>query len=67
MKIKQSEITVSTSKLPGMLIEKCIYSAGTVEPLPRHFHQEYQLGLSFNCQGEYFYRGAYHPVPIGAN
>ena len=65
MKTPQAKITVSTSQLPGILIEKYIYSAGAVEPLPKHSHQEYQLGMSFDCQGEYYYRGAYHLVPIG--
>ncbi|MEL7077920.1 MAG: AraC family transcriptional regulator [Cyanobacteria bacterium J06648_1] len=65
MKNKRAEIKVATSQLPGILIEKYQYSAGSLEPLPKHAHQEYQLGMSFNCQGEYFYRGAYHPVPIG--
>lgn len=65
MKIKQSEMIVHTSQLPGILIEKYSYSAGAVEPLPKHSHQEYQLGMSSNTQGEYYYRGAYHPVPIG--
>lgn len=65
MKTKQAKITVSASQLPGILIEKYTYSAGAIEPLPKHSHQEYQLGISFNCQGEYFYRGAYHPIPIG--
>ena len=60
-----AKITVSTSQLPGILIEKYTYSAGAVEPLSKHSHQEYQLGMSFDCQGEYYYRGAYHPVPIG--
>ena len=65
MKTKQSNIVVQTSQLPGILIEKYFYSAGAVEPLPKHSHQEYQLGMSFNCQGEYYYRGAYHLVPKG--
>ena len=65
MKTSQAKITVKTSQLPGILIEKYLYSAGAVEPLPKHSHQEYQLGMSFDCQGEYYYRGAYHPVPIG--
>ena len=65
MKTKQSNIVVRTSQLPGVLIEKYFYSAGAVEPLPKHSHWEYQLGMSFDCQGEYYYRGAYHPVPIG--
>ena len=79
--IPRSQITVKVSQLPGILLEKYIYTAGTVEPLPKHSHQEYQLGMSFNCQGEqypalngrglrslrkYYYRGAYHPIPIGS-
>ncbi len=65
MKTKQVKITVLTTQLSRILIEKYSYSAGAVEPLPKHSHQEYQLGISFDCQGEYFYRGAYYPVPIG--
>ena len=60
-----ARITVKASQLPGILIEKYIYTAGSVEPLNKHSHSEYQLGLSFDCQGEYFYRGAYHPIPKG--
>ena len=63
---KRSLITVKTSQLSGILLEKYAYTAGTVEPLPKHSHQEYQLGMSFNCQGEYYYRGAYHPIPTGS-
>ncbi|VEP15730.1 conserved hypothetical protein [Hyella patelloides LEGE 07179] len=63
--MNNAQVTVKASKLPGILIEKYIYTAGSLEPLPKHSHHEYQLGLSFNCQGEYFYRGAYHPIPIG--
>ena len=60
-----STVTVKVWQLKGILLEKYSYTVGTVKPLPRHSHQEYQLGLSFNCQGEYFYRGAYHPIPVG--
>lgn len=65
MNVKQSQITVKAFQLQNILLEKYSYTAGTVEPLPKHSHQEYQLGMSFNCQGEYFYRGAYHPIPVG--
>lgn len=61
----RSQITVKAFQLQDILLEKYFYTAGTVEPLPKHSHQEYQLGMSFDCQGEYFYRGAYHPIPIG--
>ena len=66
MENKQSQVTVTASQLQGILLEKYCYTVGIVEPLPKHSHQEYQLGMSFNCQGEYFYRGAYHPIPIGS-
>ena len=65
MRAKQAQVVVETWQMSGILIEKYAYSAGAVEPLPKHSHQEYQLGISFDCQGEYFYRGAYHPIPIG--
>ena len=61
----RSQVTVKAFQLQDILLEKYFYTAGTVEPLPKHSHEEYQLGMSFNCQGEYFYRGAYHPIPVG--
>ncbi len=61
----QAQVTVKASQFSGILIEKYSYTSGSIEPLPKHSHHEYQIGLSFNCQGEYFYRGAYHPIPIG--
>lgn len=65
MNVKRSQITVKAFQLQNILLEQYTYSKGAVEPLPKHSHQEYQLGMSFNCQGEYFYRGAYHPIPVG--
>lgn len=65
MNTTRSQITVKATQLQGILLEKYCYTAGIVEPLPKHSHHEYQLGMSFDCQGEYFYRGAYHPIPIG--
>ncbi|MEM7594561.1 MAG: AraC family transcriptional regulator [Cyanobacteria bacterium P01_A01_bin.83] len=66
MNIKRSQILIEVSQLPNILLEQYNYSAGAVQPLSRHSHQEYQLGMSFNCQGQYFYRGAYHNVPVGS-
>jgi AraC-like DNA-binding protein len=65
MNTSQAQLTVKARKLEGILSEKYIYTPGSLEPLPKHSHQEYQLGISFNCQGEYFYRGAYYPIPAG--
>lgn len=48
-----------------VLLEHYTYTAGSIEPLPTHSHEEYQFGLSFDCAGEYFYRGALHRIPNG--
>lgn len=66
MKNKAAEISVSAWESDGILLERYVYTLGSVEPLPKHSHEEYQLGLSFDCQGEYHYRGAYHSIPIGS-
>ena len=60
-----AKVTVKASQLPGILLEQYYYTPGSLIPLPKHSHHEYQLGLSFNRQGKYYYRGAYHPIPIG--
>jgi AraC-like DNA-binding protein len=31
-----------------------------------HVHDEYQIGLTLDAPGEYYYRGAAHPTPIGS-
>lgn len=66
MKNKVAEVSVHAWTLDGILLEQYAYTVGSVEPLPKHSHEEYQFGLSFNCQGEYHYRGVYHPIPIGS-
>ena len=50
----------------GVLYEAYRYGPGPAEELPRHAHAEYQLALSFGFPGEYEYRGARHPVPVGS-
>ncbi len=65
MKNIPAKLTVKASQLPGILLEKYIYTPGSLIPLPKHSHHEYQLGLSFNRQGKYYYRGSYHPIPVG--
>ncbi len=62
---KPAKLTVKASQLPSILLEKYIYTPGSLIPLPKHSHHEYQLGLSFNRQGKYYYRGSYHPIPVG--
>lgn len=59
-------IGVSTWRLPGVLLERYTYSTGTVEPLPKHVHAEYQLGLSVDSPGHYWYRGTWHSVAPGS-
>ncbi len=59
-------IGVSTWRLPGVLVERYTYSAGTVEPLPKHVHAEYQIGLSIDSPGQYWYRGAWHTFAPGS-
>ncbi len=66
MKNKAAEISLSAWESDGILIERYVYTLGSVEPLPKHSHEDYQLGLSFDCQGEYYYRGAYDSIPIGS-
>ncbi|MEA5505793.1 AraC family transcriptional regulator [Halotia wernerae UHCC 0503] len=66
MNNKAAEISVHAWESNGILLEQYAYTSGSVEPLPRHSHEEYQFGLSFNCQGEYHYRGAYYSIPPGS-
>jgi AraC-like DNA-binding protein len=66
VKNKAAGISVSAWESDSIFLEQYVYTFGSVEPLPKHSHEEYQLGLSFDCQGEYHYRGAYHSIPIGS-
>ncbi|NJN58286.1 MAG: AraC family transcriptional regulator [Leptolyngbyaceae cyanobacterium SL_5_9] len=62
----KAEISVQAWESNGILLEQYAYTTGSVEPLPKHFHEEYQFGLSFDCCGEYSYRGARHIIPPGS-
>lgn len=66
MRSKTAQVTVQACKSDGILLEKYAYTSGGVKPLPKHTHAEYQFGLSFDCQGKYFYRGAYQAIPPGS-
>jgi AraC-like DNA-binding protein len=59
------KITIKAWESEGLLLERYTYTSGSVEPLPKHSHHEYQFGLSFDCLGEYYYRGALHQIPMG--
>ncbi|MGF1472700.1 MAG: helix-turn-helix domain-containing protein [Rubrobacteraceae bacterium] len=52
--------------LGDTLLEFYRYAPGPAGKLPKHTHEEYQLGLSLNFPGEYVYRGARHTVPAGS-
>jgi quercetin dioxygenase-like cupin family protein len=51
---------------PDLLLEHYCYAPGPAEPLSKHVHDEYQLGLSLNWLGEYDYRGTHYRVPAGS-
>lgn len=53
MKDKAAKISVHAWASDGILLERYAYAGGLVEPLAKHSHEEYQFGLSFNCQGQY--------------
>lgn len=56
-------ITVNALQLDSILLEQYNYTEGLVAPLPKHSHQEYQLGINLNRCGEYYYRGKHQYVP----
>lgn len=49
-----------------VLLETYHYAPGRREDVPRHAHEEYQLGLNLTHPGAYRYRGAKHPIPVGS-
>jgi AraC-like DNA-binding protein len=62
---QKCKISISAWESEGLLVERYTYTSGTVEPLPKHSHNEYQFGLSCDCLGEYYYRGAHYQIPMG--
>lgn len=49
-----------------VLLEFYRYAPCPPEWLPEHCHDEYQLCLSLDCPGEYYYRGTHYWVPTGS-
>lgn len=49
-----------------VVLESYRYGPGPAGEVPRHAHEEYQIGLSLDFPGEYRYRGARHAVPVGS-
>ncbi len=58
--------TVKAWQFTDVSLELYRYVPGSVEPLPKHSHEEYQIGFSLDSIGEYFYQGAYYQVPVGS-
>ena len=63
---KAATVSVQAWTSAGVLLERYAYTHGAVKPLPKHVHAEYQFGLSFDCTGNYLYRGARRVIPPGS-
>ncbi len=64
---EKSEIhAVSAWHSHGMLVERYRFAPQIPVSLAPHCHEQYQIGLSLTDAGEYSYRRAYHPVPVGS-
>ncbi|MBD1998577.1 helix-turn-helix transcriptional regulator [Oculatella sp. FACHB-28] len=56
--------TVKAWQVNDLLLELYHYVPGSIEPIPKHSHEDYQIGFSSDSIGEYFYRGTCHHVPM---
>jgi len=65
MKASAADISVQAYESDGLMLEQYAYTPGTLQPIPKHSHEEYQFALSFDHQGEYTYRGEKHQIPVG--
>lgn len=63
MRDKLAQVTVQACEFKGLTLERYAYTPGSLEPLKKHSHEDYQLSLSFDCPGEYFYRGSRYDIP----
>jgi AraC-like DNA-binding protein len=61
-----AEISVKAWRSDSLLLERYAYTSGSVEPIPKHSHEEYQFGLSVNCPGDFYYRGESLIVPTSS-
>lgn len=59
----QQQNTVKTWLLKNLQIELYLYVPGSAELIPKHSHEEYQIGFCQDSGGGYFYRGTSYPVP----
>lgn len=63
---QQSTIKTWQNRTQDLLLEKYFLAPGLAQPLPKHSHADYQIGLSFDTDGGYFYRGSSYPVAAGS-
>ena len=63
---QQSTIKTWQTQTQDLLLEKYFLAPGRAEPLPKHSHEDYQIGLSLDTNGGYFYRGSSYPVAAGS-
>lgn len=63
---QQSTIKTWQTQTRDLLLEKYFLAPGRAEPLPKHSHEDYQIGLSLDTNGGYLYRGNSYPVPAGS-
>jgi AraC-like DNA-binding protein len=66
MVCKAAKVSVKAKRFKALLLERYTYTPGSVEPIPKHLHAEYQFALCPDWQGEYNYRGAWHQIPKGS-
>jgi AraC-like DNA-binding protein len=60
---KIATVTVTALDLDGIILEQYAYTTGSISPLPKHCHENYQLGMNLHQCGEYYYRGSHQHVP----
>lgn len=61
--MEQEPVSVKARTVGEVLLESYEYSSGPAEETERHLHREYQICLSFDFPGRYWYRRATHQVP----
>lgn len=66
MNLKAEQHFIKAWQFQGLLLESYHYAPGPADALPPHSHEEYQFTLSLTHTGEYYYRGASHPHPVGS-
>ncbi|MFH0343791.1 MAG: AraC family ligand binding domain-containing protein [Chromatiales bacterium] len=65
-RVSERQHIVSCWRFQDVLLETYHYAPGPAGGTPKHCHEEYQFCLSLNFPGEYVYRRARHPVPVGS-